>query len=121
MEFVAAAFHSSRGDVGDVFSLASPDHVVATFTHGLAEILLGTGDTHTLVDGVHHLQFPALALDGGAVLPAAHAVGVFLWVFQNGELMGFAEPVGDVPQTMDVVWTEVEHLPVAADSVDHEM
>ena len=42
------------------------------------EIFFGAGDAHALVNDVHHSQLPTLTLDGGAVLPAAHAAGVFL-------------------------------------------
>ena len=83
MEFTAAALPAAGGDVGDILSVIGPDQIVAAGVHSLFEISLSTGDAHALVNDVHHLQLPTLTLDGGAILPAAHAVSVFLGRSQN--------------------------------------
>ena len=83
VKFAAAAAFAAGGDVGDILSVIGPDQIVAAGVHSLFEISLSTGDAHALVNDVHHSQLPTLTLDGGAVLPAAHAIGVFLGRSQN--------------------------------------
>ena len=82
MEPVIPALHAFRRGVGDVLPALRPAHLVAFALHQGDEFLAGFGVPHALVDGVHQPELPALALCGGAVLPGAHALGLFfllLW------------------------------------------
>ena len=73
MEPVIPALHAFRRGVGDVLPALRPAHLVAFALHQGDEFLAGFGVLHALVDGVHQPELPALALGGGAVLPAVHA------------------------------------------------
>ena len=73
MEPVVPALPALRRGVGDVFPPLRPPHLVPLALHQGDEVLAGFDVPHTLVDGIHQPELPALALGGRAVFPAAHA------------------------------------------------
>ena len=73
MEPVIPAFHTARRSVGDVLPTIHPANPIPLTLHQGDEVLAGFDVPHTLVDGIHQPELPALAFDGGAVLAGAHA------------------------------------------------
>src|SRR5699024_666914 len=78
VEPVVPALHPLRCGIGDDLPAVCPAHLVALALHQGEKFVFGGGVSHTLVDGVHQPELPALALGGGAILPGAHALGLNL-------------------------------------------
>ena len=71
-----------RGGVGDILSCVLPVDFEAAVLHKPDEVLTVTGKGHALVDVDFQIQFPALPLIVGTVLPVGH--GVFLLLLLPG-------------------------------------
>lgn len=69
MQLIAPAFHPIGAGEGDVFSLVRPGDLVSRPVHQLDEILPACAFLHSLVDGEHQPELPALPLLGCPVLP----------------------------------------------------
>lgn len=83
MEPVIPALHALGRGVGDVLPTICPPHLVALTLHQGNEFFLAGGESHALVDGVQQAELPALAFDGGAVLPGAHTLGLFFLLLRQ--------------------------------------
>lgn len=124
MEPVIPALHTLRRGVGDALPTTCPPHLVALTLHQRDEVLFGRGVAHTLVDGIHQPELPALALGGGAVLPAAHAFlfHLFLRRRQDLQTVGGADLVTGQPVGLQVGGILVEFFPILeADTVYYQV
>ena len=78
MQPVIPALPALRGGVGDVFPLFCPLDLVALRLHEPDKFLPAPGIAHTVLDGVHEPELPALPLGGGAVLSGGETIGFLL-------------------------------------------
>ena len=83
VEPVIPALHPLGRGVGDILPAGSPSNLIALALHQGNEFFLAGGELHTLVDGVHEPELPALALGGGAILPGAHTLGLFFLLLRQ--------------------------------------
>ena len=124
MEPVIPALHSLWCGVDDILPAVRPAHFVALTFHQSNELLLGRGIPHTLIDGVHQPELPALPLGGGAVLPAAHAFLFHLFLRRRQDLQtaGGADLVTGQPVGLQVGGILVEFFPILeADTVYYQV
>lgn len=77
MQPVIPAFLSIGRGVGDILPGILPADVVALATHQQDELVPGPGVSHTLVDAIHQLEFPAFSPGGGVVLSGGYCFHLF--------------------------------------------
>ena len=105
--------------VGDAAPGVLPPHLITQRFHIADEFLFITTTLHAIINGTDDLHLPALALGSGAVFPGAHAIGLFLRVFQNREAMRFAELVRKITESLQRTFLLPEHpSSLMADGVD---
>ena len=105
--------------VGDAAPGILPPYLIAQLYHVPDEFIFITTALHAVIHGTDDLHLPTLTLGGGAVLSGAHAVGLLLRVFQNGEAMCFAELVRKITETLQRAFLLPEHPSgLMADGVD---
>ena len=124
MEPVIPALHTVGCYVGNVFPAVCPPHLVPLTLHQRNELVFGGSILHALVDGVHEAELPALALGGGAVLPAAHAFLFHLFLRRRQDLQtaGGADLVTGQPVGLQVGGILVEFFPILeADTVYYQV
>ena len=123
MEPVIPALHALGRGVGDVLPTICPPHLVALTLHQGNEFFLAGGESHALVDGVQQAELPALAFDGGAVLPGAHTLGLFfLLLRQDRESMLSTQLIRQLPQAAKGIRPLPEHFAaLPAHRVDDEV
>ena len=121
MEPVVPALHARGRGVGDVLPAVRPAHLVPLALHQREELLLGGRIPHTLVDGVHQPELPALTLGGRAVLPTAHPLPLDLPFRRRQDLqtVGGTDLIAGQPVGLEVGGALME-FPAAleADAVD---
>ena len=124
MEPVVPALPALRRGVGDVFPPLRPPHLVPLALHQGDEVLAGFDVPHTLVDGIHQPELPALALGGRAVFPAAHAFLLDLLFRRRQDLqtVGGTDFIAGQPVGLQVGGTLVEFAAILkADTVHHQV
>ena len=124
MEPVIPALHALGRGVGDILPAVCPPHLIPLTLHQRNKFLFGRCVPHTLVDGIHESELPALALGSGAVLPAAHAF-LFYLLFrrrQDIQTVSDADLIIGQPVGLQVGGTLVEFSAVTeADAVDDQV
>ena len=124
VEPVIPALHARGRGVGDVLPTVCPVHLIPLALHQREELLLGGRIPHTLVDGVHQPELPALTLGGRAVLPTAHPLPLDLPFRrrQDRQTVGGAGLIVDGPVGLQASGALVEFFPVQeTDAVDDQM
>ena len=124
MEPVVPALHARGRGVGDVLPTLCPSYLIPLALHQGEKLLFGGGVPHTLVDGVHQPELPALALGGGAVFPTAHPFprDLLLWRRQSLQMMCCAYLIVGQPVCLEVGGALVEFFSVPeADAVDDQV
>ena len=124
MEPVVPALHAARCGVGDVLPAIRPAHLIPLALHQGAKLLFGGGVPHTLVDGVHQPELPALTLGGGAIFPTAHPLLLDLLFRrrQDRQTVGSADLIVDGPMSLQISGALVELFSVPeADAVHDEV
>ena len=124
VEPVIPALHPLGRGVGDGSPTDRPAHLVALALHQGNEFFLAGGELHTLVDGVHEPELPALALRGGAVLSGAHPLLLDLLLRRRKDLqsMGSTYFIIGHPVGLQVSGTLVEFAAILkADTVHHQV
>lgn len=120
---VPALFPFGRG-VGDGLPGLLPPHLIATPLHLPDEISPRPGPFHTLVDGVHQLELPALTPNRRAVLTGTHLLflGVLLRWLQHTQTVGHTDLVIDLPLPLEVCGVLVELVSILpAHAVDDQV
>ena len=74
VQSVIPALPALRGGVGNVLSVLDPLDLIALGFHEPDKFLPAPGVAHTVLDGVHQLELPALPLGGGAVFSGGEAI-----------------------------------------------
>ena len=77
MQPVIPAFLSIGRGVGDILPGILPADVVAFALHQQDELVPGPGVSHTLVDAIHQLKFPAFSPGSGVVLSGGYCFQLF--------------------------------------------
>ena len=77
MQPVIPAFLSIGCGVGDILPGILPADVVALALHEQDELVPGFGVSHTLVDVIHQLEFPAFSPGSGVVLSGGYCLHLF--------------------------------------------
>src|SRR5699024_7113458 len=83
VEPVIPALHALGRGVGDGLPTGRPSNLISLTLHQGDEVLPGRGVAHTLVDGIHEPELPALPLGSGAILPGAHTLGLFFLLLRQ--------------------------------------
>ena len=105
--------------VGDAAPGILPPYLIAQLFHVPDEFLFITTALHAVIHSTDDLHLPALALGSGAVLSGAHAVGLLLRVFQNGESVSLTEFVRKITESLQRTFLLPEHPSgLMADGVD---
>ena len=89
------ALHSIGTGEGDVLPFIRPLDFITPALHLPDEFFLVPADLHGLGHIVHQPEFPALALGGDPVLPAAHPLAAFFIGRQDGQAMLPAQLIAD--------------------------
>ena len=124
MEPVIPAPHTLGCGVGDILPAGYPADFIALAPHQGEEFLPAGGVHHTLFDGVHQPELPALPFGGGAVLPGVHPLlpDQFLRRRQNLQTVGGADLIIGQPVGQEVCGALVELSSIPeADAVHHQV
>ena len=116
------ALHSIGTGEGDVLPFIRPPDFIAPAFHLPDEFFLVPADLHGLGHIVHQPEFPALALGGDPILPAAHPLAAFFIGRQDGQAMLPAQFIADGTELLQRAGI-LPQLPSIheADGVDHKM
>ena len=80
--------------VGDACPAVAPSYLIAQVFHQREKLLPGCGSGHTPVNGIHQLEFPALASGGGVILPTGESGGACVFAFfEHWQVQLFADEV----------------------------
>ena len=116
------ALHSVGTGEGDVLPILCPLDFIAPALHLPDEFFLVPADLHGLGHIVHQPEFPALALGGNSVLPAAHALAAFFIGRQDGQAMLPAQFIADGTELLQGIGILPQFSAIhEADGVDHKM
>ena len=122
MQAVIPALFPIGGGVGDVLPGLLPPDAVPLALHEQNELVPVSGVPHTLVDGVHQTELPALSSGGGVVLRAGHGLDPLLpWLeYRQAEL--HAHLIVALAQLSQFRFADVQLFPILeADAVDEEV
>ena len=74
MQLIVAAHLFVWTGVGDALAAVLPPNIIAAGVHVFDEFFAGTAAVHGLIDVIHQLELPALALDRRPVFAGAHSL-----------------------------------------------
>lgn len=103
-------------DVGDIFAVVLPSHIVPALTHQTTELLLCPCVSHTGINVGAEPHLPAVALDRRTVLTGAEVGGLFLRIIgrQNGQAVRLTDAIaltaklGEVRFARDILDARVD-------------
>ena len=124
VEPVVPALHALGCGVGNGLPSGRPSNLIPLALHQGDEVFPGRCEPHTLVDGIHEPEFPALALGGRAILPGVHPLllDLLLRRWKDRQMVGGADLIVGQPVGLQVGGTLVELLTVLeAHTVHHKV
>ena len=123
VEPVVPASHTAGSGVGDALSAIRPADIIAFAAHQRNELLPAADVPHTLVDGVHQTELPALSSGCGVVLRPRHRLNLSSFLrLEHRQTELHTNLVVALAQLCQLRLTDVQFLSVLeADTVDKEV